>query len=238
MRVKCCPRCTSKAIWAAQTCIYRPYFAPKRVKKAASILIAEQWQTARWPCERVEKLGHARETLPIRRRGIFENGMKQEHVERVEAVIGRLFEMASVVTHLPSHFAQHDFAAEGGPALRSRDCGEQLPQSVQRDGFPAQVSVRREIIRQIRFDVTGMKIQEPQKSFAEIRRHARALQVINPGTRQRPECHFERAGPVDAALERVLSHPALKLAEEIGFVRVVASDERGLRQQNQVLVAV
>src|SRR6185437_10168662 len=101
-----------------------------------------------------------------------------------------------------------------------------------------QVSVRREIIRQIRFDVAAVKIEESQKSLAKIRRHARALQVINPGPRQRPEGHFERAGPVDAALERVLSHPALKLAEEIGFVRIVAGDERGLREQNQVLVAV
>ena len=50
--------------------------------------------------------------------------------------------------------------------------------------------------------------------------------------------HFEGASPVDAALERVLAPPVLKLAEDVIAVGFVASEHGSLGQQDKVLVAV
>src|SRR5580704_452042 len=77
-----------------------------------------------------------------------------------------------------------------------------------------------------------------EPAFTEVTRQFAANKVIDPDPRQRAECDFERTGPVSPAMKRVGDDPAFELRANFVQVAHVARQQIGLRQNNQVLVAV
>jgi hypothetical protein len=63
-------------------------------------------------------------------------------------------------------------------------------------------------------------------------------QMVNPDPGQRPECHFQCAGPIDSPAVRVLCEPALELSLNFSEIYVVEREQIGLSQKDEVLVPV
>src|SRR4029077_6081375 len=111
---------------------------------------------------------------------------------------------------------------------------EQASQRVQSDGFAEQVRVRGKVKRQVRGEVEAVMIKRLEKAPAKVVLETAAHEVINPEPGERAESDFERAGPVDAAMEGVLLDPALDLAADL----IEAVGAAHLGEHDQVLMAV
>ena len=83
-----------------------------------------------------------------------------------------------------------------------------------------------------------MPIEFRQELLVQMVRHLAAGQMIQPHPGERAHGHFQGAGPVDPAQERVLFYPVLPLAK--GLVQKLApvGEEESLREQWKMLVPV
>ena len=116
--------------------------------------------------------------------------------------------------------------------------GNRRPSGVQSDRLAQQVRVGREVDRKVVFEMQAVTVEFSEKASAEVFAHARADEVEDPDPGQGAERDFERAGPVDAALEGVLVPPVFELAKDVLAVRLVAGEHGSLGQQNKMLVAI
>src|SRR5690242_7946423 len=83
-----------------------------------------------------------------------------------------------------------------------------------------------------------MAVQLRHKPAAQAVRHLVRRKVVNPDPGKGPERDFERAGPINAALKRVLAEPAFELTEDLALELFAAGKKESLREQRKVLVPV
>lgn len=115
---------------------------------------------------------------------------------------------------------------------------KQSPQGVQRYGFSQQVSIGREVIGEIDFEVQAVMIEPCEKPMPERVVETISHKMIDPDPGERAERDFESAGPIDAVLEGVLREPALQLPHDLGEKLLPAGKQISLREQDQMLVAI
>jgi len=85
--------------------------------------------------------------------------MKEEHVHRVEVIVGRLLEVTAVGVHLAFDLVTHDDRADLLPFGRSRNAGEKSAERVQRQDFPEQVGVWGEVERKIILEMAAVPVK-------------------------------------------------------------------------------
>ena len=109
---------------------------------------------------------------------------------------------------------------------------------MQRQRFAHQMVVWREIEREIIRQMTTMQIKHMKPSHTKAGRHVSPRQLIDPDPCERPKCDFERARPIDPAMERIFVHPTREL--RTGFIQIsgIPGQQVGLRQNHQVLMPV
>src|SRR5579863_7612646 len=83
-----------------------------------------------------------------------------------------------------------------------------------------------------------MLVKPIQKPLAKRLAETISHQVIDPDPGESAESDFERAGPIDPALKRVLREPAFQFAFDLREKLLPARKQICLGQQNQVLVPV
>ena len=84
--------------------------------------------------------------------------MEQKHVERVDVIVSRLLEVASVVAHLRLHLFFDNAGCFLFPFRRAGKIGNKRSQCVQRDGLAQQVSIGGKVKREIVLDVQAVTI--------------------------------------------------------------------------------
>src|SRR5437016_7530338 len=84
--------------------------------------------------------------------------------------------------------------------------------------------------------MNAVPIQFAQPASVKILWQLPPDQMPNPDPRQRPKRDFQSARPIDSPMIWVRGKPALKLRLNLIQVRLIASEEIGLRQDHQVLV--
>src|SRR5712691_9824084 len=93
--------------------------------------------------------------------------MKKE-VQSVNVIVQRLFEVNAIRAHLPLRRLQYNLPPGLLPARRRRDLRIQSPEKEQRNRFTQQMSVGREISRQVALDVAPVKCQYRQQFCAKL----------------------------------------------------------------------
>ena len=221
-----------------QRAIAEPFALSERVEQPAPIVIAQERQQPRRPHQSVQVFGHERQPRRIFGRRARQQLVQQEEVERVHVIVGRLLEMAAVGTHLGLHLLPHDAPARLGPAPGVGEAGKQRAQRVQGHRLAQQVGIGRKVYRQIPFDEAAVPVQGGQEPAAQRFRHLAPRHHPEPRPGQAAERRLEGAGPIDAAQERVLIHPAFQLAERFVQELPPAAQQKGLGQQRQMLMAI
>src|ERR1700722_9222869 len=77
-----------------------------------------------------------------------------------------------------------------------------------------------------------------EPSSTELGGHFAANQMVDPDPGQRAKRYFERTGPVGSAMKRVACDPAVDLRANLVQISTVARQQIGLRQNNQMLMAI
>src|ERR1700722_1153225 len=77
-----------------------------------------------------------------------------------------------------------------------------------------------------------------EPSSTELGGHFAANQMVDPDPGQRAKRYFERTGPVGSAMKRIACDPAVDLRANLVQVSAVARQQIGLRQNNQMLMAI
>src|SRR5580700_9532790 len=98
--------------------------------------------------------------------------------------------------------------------------------------------IGREVDRQIVFDVTSVSIQLRQETAPERFVHAIAGEVIHPDPGQRAKRDLQRAGPINAVLERIFSNPVFPLLYECLEKFTPAGKESGLSEEHEILMPI
>ena len=130
-------------------------------------------------------------------------------------VVRGLLEIAAIVLYAILHVAGERSRVPRRSQRPARGkVGKKPSEGVQRDGLAEQVRIGREIDRQVVFEVQSVAIEFGQKALAKSRRHLRAEQVPNPNPRKRAKGDFQRAGPIDAALEGIFRPPVIELPKD------------------------
>ena len=106
------------------------------------------------------------------------------------------------------------------------------------DGFAEEVGVGGEVDGQIFKEMAAVLVERGEEAAAKFGGHGFiAAEVPDPDPRERAESDFESAGPIDAALKRVLVEPGFELGKEFGKVFGLAVEQMGLGEEDKVLVA-
>src|SRR3954451_7461939 len=84
----------------------------------------------------------------------------------------------------------------------------------------------------------AVAVKSRQKIPAKAVRHLRPHKMVHPDPGQSPERYLERAGPIDAALKRILLDPSVDLPEDLSAIPLVSREEMCLCEKHQVLMAV
>src|SRR5262245_21344842 len=88
------------------------------MKQPAAVFIAEEGKDSLGTDERVQKLRHQRELLMIPGRQVARDACVQsEKVQRIQMVVGRLFEVTPIRAHLALHLLLHNLRAQIAPML-------------------------------------------------------------------------------------------------------------------------
>ena len=77
--------------------------------------------------------------------------------------------------------------------------------------------------------------------YASVDKNGRQMfahKMVSPNPGQRPEGHFQRAGPIDSPAVRVLCKPALELSLNLFEICGVSGEPICLGQQHELLVPV
>ncbi len=115
---------------------------------------------------------------------------------------------------------------------------EKRAEGVERNGFAQQMGIGGEIDGQVFKEIAAVLIQRREEAFTELRGHGFADKLPEPDPRYCPESHFESAGPIDAALKRVLGEPGFELSEDLVKILGFAGKQMGLGQENKMLMTV
>src|SRR5271169_25866 len=153
-------------------------------------------------------------------------------------VVSGLLEVAAIVPDAGVHVAAHEFASQCVPAGGPGKSREQASDGMKRDCLPEQMRVGGKVDRQVVFEVKSVAIELSKKSSAERFGHLRAEEVPDPYPRQCAERDLKRTGPVDAALVGVFRPPVFQLTDHRIEVFASPGGNVGLREQDQMLVAV
>src|SRR5689334_19935652 len=137
--------------------------------------------------------------------------VEKKKVERVDVIVRGLLKMRSIGPHLEGELGIHDGRAALAPAARFRKCRKQYAERVQSHCFTEQMRVGRKVDGQIRRQMMAVPIQRGEEAAPKLFRHGRRSQMINPDPGKRAEGYFERAGPIDSTLKRILREPAIDL---------------------------
>src|SRR5579863_2562364 len=164
--------------------------------------------------------------------------MKQKHVQRIHVIVGGLFEMTAVVVHLEMYLFGNHFAAELLPPGCVREVCVEKAEGVERYRLAQQVRVRRKEKRKVVLQMTAVPMELVQETAAQSGRHAAAGQLINPHPGECSKADLERTRPVDAAMKRIRGDPAFDLGPDLVQEAIVAREQKSLREQHQVLMAV
>ncbi len=208
------------------------------VEPAAAVVVAQKGQAALRPEQGFQEIRHAGQGGAILARGLRQDGVEQEHIQRINVVVGGLLKVAAVRPNHAGHLGNHGFAAQLFPVLGLRKRRKQDADGMQYDGFPQQVGIRREVKRKVVGEVVAVLAKTAEKAGAKLRRHAVPDKVEDPDPGKGPEGDFQGAGPIDALLKRVLLPPALNLGEDRVQIFLRPAEEKGLGEQNQMLMAV
>src|SRR5712692_8700722 len=117
------------------------------MEKTSAVIIAKCKQPPATSQNRVEEVGHGLQPGAICIGGLSQDLMEQEHVQRVNVVIARLLEMASVGVNLTADLCLHHLVPGLFPAACMRETRKENAQGMECDGFSQQVSVRGKIKR-------------------------------------------------------------------------------------------
>src|SRR5437667_11188457 len=101
------------------------------MKESAAVIVADEGQCACRSKQSVKIVSHAFELVHVRHVRLGENRVKQEHVERVNVIVGGLLEMTSIGVNLPLHLLAHHFRAKLLPTCGFRQPGEKQSESMQ-----------------------------------------------------------------------------------------------------------
>ena len=217
---------------------------PPRIEDSASVIIPETFCGTDFG-KRLDDIQHflqyVVELLGNREAVLARKDSRvQEKIERVYVVVKRLLEVNAVGADLPFRLFQYDAPSVILPAFCGRNLRAQRADEEKRNRLAEEVSVGREIRRQIAFDISSMRLQSEKKIRLEGSRKVRAVseQIPNPEPGQAAECHFERAGPVDAERIRIRLLPRMPLVDEFIGIDAIAGQEPSFGQRDQMLVAV
>ena len=209
-----------------------------RMEETAAIVIADQGQDTRGREQRIEIFRHTDQAVLVGRGGLGREAVEQEEIQRVHVIVGRLFEVGAVFADLAKHFLLHDACAGLRPSRRVRKGGEEDAEGVQRDGLAEQMSIGGEVDGEVEFQETRVAVEFGQEAAAKGGGHFGAGHLPEPRPGEGAECHFQGAGPIDAAQEGIGVEPTGELGE--GFLQVgsIAGEKPGLGEQRQVLMAI
>src|SRR5205807_10031014 len=129
----------------------------------------------------------------------------QEHIQRINVIVRRLFEVESVSPHLPRRFTIEDVPSAPLPAFGQLEFGKKSPEKEQRQSLAQKMSIRRKVCGQIGLKVTPVEAQCISPVPAQLRREERRVQQekIGPDPGQASERNLKAARPVHSHWVRI-----------------------------------
>lgn len=174
------------------------------MEEAATVVVAEEGEFAGGREAGVEVTGHALEFGFVGLRDIgIQQGMKEEHVERVDMIVSGLLEVRAVGADLAVHFLDGDGGSAVDPAAAAGSVAEETADGMEDDGFTQKVCIGGEVDGEVVFEVAAVLVEGGEETVTEGGREVGADPVFDPEPGVGAEGDFEGAGPVDAALEGI-----------------------------------
>ena len=155
----------------------------------------------------------------------------------IALVAGALLEVDAVVEDLPLGLLGQDARAALRPAGAVAAVRQQQPGVEQPERLAGEVSVGREVAREVALDVRGVVTHHGEQLSLEARRQGLAEQRQRPQPGDQPQRHLQAARPVDASPARVRGRPPADRPDEGPAPAFVACEPIRLPERHQPLVA-